>query len=720
MSRRIIIGALAIISLWVPMHSQTVIKPATKITRTSFAVITDTPTWNACSNEIQQYAGVLSDEQLPTFIVHHQWKSPEEVKKQIINLHKKYNLEGVVFVGEIPIPMVRKAQHLTSAFKMDETVDRRDSSVPSDRFYDDFHLKFDYIGQDSLNLQFYYYELAVESPQQIKCDIYSARVKPIASGIAPYEQIKHFFNKAVEQHKSENKLDQFFSYTGEGSYSNSLTAWTQEAETVRSQMPGTFDLPTSPGRARFMRYSFSDYPKNDIINMLRRDDLDLSIFHEHGVPERQYLSGIPATEDFSNDVEVLKESLRNQARRASSDSARMASFVAQQAKNGLAPTWWAGYDKPELIEADSLTDLKRGFVLTDIDEIKPNSRLVIFDACYNGDFREPDNIASRYIFSDGKTIVTFANSVNVLQDKQANEMLGLLWLGSRVGQWAQETNILESHIIGDPTFRFTPSAEEVDGAALCSTKYNEAEQLALVANSPYLDVRNVAMHRLWRNGSKELSPVLLNVFNNSSVAMERYTAMSLLEKLNDDNYRQVLKSAINDPNEFIRRTAANRMGRVGLDEYVPYLVNAYYDDNLSARVAFNIEMVLGGFSADAIKEALAGKDDALSANLLKVIPSRAERDSSIIDKNEKESWRLLYINTLRNNNSHASLPSYLSLLEDPQEKEIVKLTMLRALAWYDKSYRRDEIIDACQRIMKSSKESKAMKAEAKRTYYRLK
>jgi HEAT repeat protein len=372
-----------------------------------------------------------------------------------------------------------------------------------------------------------------------------------------------------------------------------------------------------------------------------------------------------------------------------------------------------------VIAADSLTDLKRGLVLTDVTAIKPNSRMVIFDACYNGDFREPDNIASRYIFADGKTVVTFANSVNVLQDKQANELLGLLWLGSRIGQWAQETNILESHIIGDPTFRFTPSAEGVDGAALCSEKYNEAAQLALVKNSPYLDVRNAAMHRLWRNGSKELSPLLFNVFKTSQVAMERYTAMSLLEKLNDDNYREVLKIAITDPNEFIRRTAANRMGRVGLDEYVPYLVKAYYDDNLSARVAFNIEMVIAGFSPEAIRSALAGKDDELSARLLKVIPSRAENDSIIIDKGEKLRWRVLFINSLRNNNVHASLPSYLSLL-DADDNEEVKLAMLDALAWYDKSYRRGEIMDKCQEIMKSSKASKAIKAAAKRTYYRLK
>ena len=42
--------------------------------------------------------------------------------------------------------------------------------------------------------------------------------------------------------------------------------------------------------------------------------------------------------------------------------------------------------------------------------------MVIFDACYNGYFREKDYIAGRYIMSEGKCVTTFANSVNVLQD----------------------------------------------------------------------------------------------------------------------------------------------------------------------------------------------------------------------------------------------------------------------------------------------------------------
>lgn len=116
----------------------------------------------------------------------------------------------------------------------------------------------------------------------------------------------------MAEHQTNNKLDQFFSYTGDGSYSNSLTAWTPETFTIREQMPGVFD---KEGRARFIRYNFSDYPKDDVINMLKRTDLDLSIFHEHGMPERQYLSGSPATNRWNAHVDAMKYYYRGLARR---------------------------------------------------------------------------------------------------------------------------------------------------------------------------------------------------------------------------------------------------------------------------------------------------------------------------------------------------------------------------------------------------------------------
>ena len=96
------------------LRAQTFVKPAVKVKDTSFAVITDKGTFQACETELKAYQEILGKEGLPTFIVYNEWKKPEDVKKVIVKLYKKDNLEGVVFVGDIPIPMLRKAQHMLS------------------------------------------------------------------------------------------------------------------------------------------------------------------------------------------------------------------------------------------------------------------------------------------------------------------------------------------------------------------------------------------------------------------------------------------------------------------------------------------------------------------------------------------------------------------------------------------------------------------------------
>ena len=47
------------------------------------------------------------------------------------------------------------------------------------------------------------------------------------------------------------------------------------------------------GRARFIRYNFSDYPKDDVINMLKRTDLDLSIFMSMVCPNVNIFPVVP-------------------------------------------------------------------------------------------------------------------------------------------------------------------------------------------------------------------------------------------------------------------------------------------------------------------------------------------------------------------------------------------------------------------------------------------
>ena len=711
-------GALA-------LQAQTFVKPTMKVKETSFAVITDKGTYQACEAEFKAYQEILGDEGLPTFIVYNDWRKPEDVKKVIAKLYKKNNLEGVVFVGNVPIAMIRKAQHMTSAFKMDENgFPWRDSSVPSDRFYDDFDLQFDFLKRDSAETNFFYYNLAIESPQKIQCDIYSARIKAIDNGEDPYAQISRYLKKAIAEHKSGNKLDQFFSYTGDGSYSNSLVAWTPEVHTIREQMPKVFDR---EGRARFMRYNFSDYPKDDVINMLKREDLDLSIFHEHGVPERMYLSGSAATQTWNAHMDAMKYYWRGLARRYENRPKDFKDMLERMHnKYGLDSTWISGWNDPKVIEEDSLRNLRTGIILPEVTQMKPNSRMVIFDACYNGDFREKDYIAGRFIMSEGKCVVTFANSVNVLQDKMANEMLGLLGMGARVGQWAKLTNILESHITGDPTIRFK-SINEVDCDALLKAPYNEAQMLELM-KSPYADVQNLALHRLYRNKYAGISDLLRKTYETSPYMMTRFTSLALLEKLNDKNYQEVLLLSINDSYEFIRRTTIRMMQHIGLNEYIYPQIKNYVEDNLSERVAFNVELGLHVFDEAAVNAAIekvmAETHIAIDKDKFRKALERSGRNRSmqkeLVDKNTAERWRLTYCNSLKNYMAHADVDGFINILKDNTESDQLRIRLLQALAWFTHSYRKADIMQACDQLAKDKKLSAELREEAKRTYYRLK
>ena len=166
-------------------------------------------------------------------------------------------------------------------------------------------------------------------------------------------------------------------------------------------------------------------------------------------------------------------------------------------------------------------ELGTGIILSEVTEFKPNSRMVIFDACYNGDFREKDYIAGRYIMSEGKCVTTFANSVNVVQEEGLINNSHRVGMGARVGQWAKLTNILESHITGDPTLRFQ-SINEVDANALFKEPYSESRMLELL-QSPYADIQNFALHNLYRNDYPGISDLLRKTFETSSFMMVRFT-----------------------------------------------------------------------------------------------------------------------------------------------------------------------------------------------------
>ncbi len=574
--------------------------------KTSFAVVVDQTTLEKCRAEIDSYKAVVESEGLPTYIVSDNWCSPEEVRSVLEELYKNNKLEGAFLVGDIPIVMATKAEHLTTA------------SVPTDRFYDDFDLKFDFIKDSTDGLKFYC-RLSPVSEQHIGSDIYTARLKPLAGNGDKYGQISKYLKKAVALHKEHNHFDSFVSYTGYGAGPECLKAWRSEQQILHEQYPGIF---TKYNNAKFIRFSMDKYPKDYVIRELRRPDLDFMVIHGHGMPDRQCLAGIPNQMDIEH-PEYIKYELRQMMR--SNLKEQKEKVLELVGKWGLDSAWYAGYDTPEMIRKDSIEDARTGILTEDVNAISPNARFVIMDCGFNGDFRYDNFIAGKYIMTDGKCLASFANSANVVQDKSATDLLGLLGQGIRLGNWAKYNNSLESHLFGDPTFHFHAPhghahhgeehhhTHDINGMMAVNDNGFWVEHL----NHHNPEYQNVALIKLVCNNYEGIEDILLKKVVGSPFAIVRYNAMMLLERLNHPNWHEALKAATNDSHELTRRIAVHRMGLCGNTEFIPYLIDSYVTDYSALRVKFNITKSLQCFDKDLvlgqIEKYFADKDFYLAA-----------------------------------------------------------------------------------------------------------
>jgi|ADGO01.1.fsa_nt_gi hypothetical protein len=202
-----VIGALLGVT---KAQAQRIEKPAIK-SATSFAIVIDANSYAQLKQEVTAYKKAVEQQGLGTYIVSHHWSKPEEIRAVLQQLyHQSPKLEGAVLVGDIPVPMIRDAQHLTSTFKMDQRRNWKASSVPSDRYYDDFDLQFNFLKQDSTQPNLFYYALSPTSPQRIDMDIYTARIKPpVQEGENAVEKLRSYLQKVVNEKKESNPLNDF-------------------------------------------------------------------------------------------------------------------------------------------------------------------------------------------------------------------------------------------------------------------------------------------------------------------------------------------------------------------------------------------------------------------------------------------------------------------------------------------------------------------------------
>lgn len=696
---------------------------------TAFAIIIDEITLEKTKGSVEAYRDALEADGLATYMISDSWKNPEQVKAEIVKIYKrKPTLEGVVFIGDIPIALVRNAQHMTTAFKMNEdTFPFPESSVPSDRFYDDLHLTFDFIRQDSVNADHFYYKLREDSPQRLNPTFYSGRIKyPEARGGDKYEAIAKYLDKVVREKKKTNTLDCFVSFTGSGYNSECLLAWMDE----RLALTENFPLAWKNSRnARFLNFRMEDYMKYHLLDELQRDEIDLMLFHEHGAPQRQYICDGPAPRGLKNCMEYVESAIfslvkREIERKKGTPEEIMEHFIREYA---LAPDFFRNFSMEKIAEKDALERLQTGIVLEDLKNVRTNPRFVLFDACYNGSFHEAGNIAGYYIFNDGNTVVTQGNTRNVLQDRWTIEMIGLLSQGVRVGQWNRLIATLEGHIVGDPTFHFTPIAPNTVGVDLVIQK-NNREVWEKYLDASYADLQSVALRMLVENDAgKTMSPLLLSVYKKSGFNSVRMEALKLLSRYADDNFVEAIRLGLYDAYELIRRNAASYVGKCGDPRLAEAAVDVLLNFPEAQRVNYALQGALPLLPAGEVEKELrklAFGDENERTRLLRQLQMQVTHnteDLEMLQNNDSpRAERISTIRLVRNYPRHANIDRYLAIVANDRNDPEVRVNMAEALGWFHYSYRKDEIRRSLENMLNTPELPEGLRLEIVQTINRLK
>lgn len=699
-----------------------------------FAIVVDKKSYNEAKNEIQAYAKAIEDIQhLHVYTVIDRWGVPDSIRTELQRLHalRQNPIEGAVFIGDIPIAMIRDAQHFTSAFKMNQKANRKQSSIPSDRYYDDFNLKFKPLGHDN-DAPYYYYSLTAESPQILNPTLYSGRIRPTdVGGTSRYVKLRNYLTKVVREKRAAGSLNKMFYFEGHGYISQSFVARVDEKEGLYEHFPW---LKRQPNGISYLSHLQYRNVKFKLMNELMRQDLDFAILHHHGAWNTEYLNGIPSPNNVNEAKTFIQQFFRSKTRDAKDRGQNADSVMAAFEKRLDIPhTWLENTFDPKIVAKDSLDNDLLDLHTTDFAKYNytPNCRVIMIDACFNGSFHREDCIADEYIFSPGRTVAVIANTVNVLQNKWSDRYMGLLGLGASVGELARFSYYMESHVIGDPTFTFIPSQKSADISALLAGN-NDAAWRKLLKTDAHADVKCIAIDRLNRD-NKMTSAELLAIFHNSDEALVRLQALYSLAEHDDANFIEALKLAANDSYELVQRTALHLIGESGNDALIPTIIAANMTNSLSERCRFNAMNALTLFPKDKLLAEFQRQFNAPSLRLIdkektgkrykKLIVAATEKWSEYVDMAVSPSTttkkRLSAIRGLRNYCPHHRIPEILNYLRTQAQPD-AQVALLEMLGWHTLSYQVPAIDKCADEMSRDNSLKPEVRNEALKTVNRLK
>lgn len=735
--KKIIIFLTALLFV-LPVWGQVKVERTKSRNKTSFAIIIDSETYARTRTEVHGYRDALEKDGLATIIVSADWNNPEQVRNEISRIYrsngKKAPLEGVVFIGDIPIVRVRNAQHMTTAFKMNEDLEAfpiSEASVPSDRYYDDLKLTFELIEQDRDNPLVFYYKLADDSRQVLAPDFYSGRIHyPAELGGDKYEGIAEYLRKVVRERERVDRIDHMVTFAGDFYNSDCLIAWMDEKIALEEYFPLTGRNDASA--LKQLNFRMDPYMKFRLFDELQRPEVDIMLFNEHGSPHKQHINGRNALEgSAATRMEEVKSYiyyyLNREARKPDADIPGAMEYFKKE--YGLTDKFFEDYGSEARTAAAARLEKDIAINLEDIPGLNPQPRFLMFNACYNGSFHRPGNIAGFYIFSPGRTVVAQGNTVNVLQDRWTYEMIGLLSHGVRIGQYNRLTASLEGHIIGDPAFRFAPIEENGLSAEIADPRTKEKVWREYL-DSEYADFRSVALRMLADRGEIS-SAELLAVMKECPFATTRMECLKLLSGYNDANFTEAVGLGLYDSYELTRRNAANYAWMIAAPELADKVADVYVNYPESHRVAYTLTKTLALYPDEvmnrAVDKAIAGSDywdkEAKAAEVKETLKSvqgnKHNTFRKISNKEATPKQRIGDIRTIRNYTYHEYVPEFLKFVENPSEPMETRVVMAEALGWFILSPNKGGILEMCDRMIPRLPAGSELRGELIQTRNRL-
>ena len=692
---------------------------------TSFAIVIDDLTYDRCAEAVRLYRDALEKDGLSTYILSDRWETPDQVRSELRKLYgKQPNLEGIVLIGDVPVVLVRNAQHMTAAFKMDEERFPKDqSSVTSDRFYDDLHLKFDFIERDSVNPRHFYYKLSDDSPQTLDPTYYSGRILyPPKKGGDPYAAVSRFLRKAVAEKERAKQIDHIVTFAGHAYNSDCLTVWMDEKLAVNENFPLTGKNHLS---AKHLNFRMDEFMKFRLFDELQRDEADVMLFNEHGQIGSQLISGDIPGDSPRNRMELIRSELdyyvgRETDKKDGDPEGAKQHFIREY---GLLPSFFDRKSEvpepaePAVQTVPALSSVRRDNILINLDGLEKSetlARFVGFNACYNGSFQQYGSVASYYIFNDGRTVAAQGNTVNVLQDRWTYELVGLLSHGVRVGQYNRLIATLEGHIVGDPTFRFKPVEPNTLSTDLTVNR-NKKTVWEHYLQSEYADIRSVALRMLADQKNPVSSARLLSVMKTCPFVTTRMECLKLLSRYRNADFIEAIRIGLKDPYELTRRNAANYAWMTGDLSLLPDVAESYVNDPESQRVIYTLEKYLELAPVDRVQGALCGVIDRclypdrealwkkVTEEVDRVAEAKARKLALILDKSKDAQNRKMAIRTVRNYPYHEYADEFLAFVADEGNDPKLRIIMAEALGWFTHSRRREDILTGCRKLLEGNK-----------------